>query len=133
MVLIIYKTKSSYTNKNYIEYFEGNIFLKNTKPFGFFNTIVETPLNLEHPILQIRYDTTNLGGSGMKTISPTGKFNSMFFSEEIYNSEKYGYKHQIQNGYLFDKHDIFSGFIEELFSIKEKHSKGEAWYLIAKI
>jgi hypothetical protein len=120
-------------NKNYITYFEGDISLKDSKPFGFFNTIVKTPTELAHPILQIRYDTSTLGGTGIKTISPLGHFSSMFFSEEIYNSEKYGYKHDIKSGYLFDKHDVFKEFIDEIFKIKQKHTPNDPWYIISKL
>jgi hypothetical protein len=47
----------------------------------------------------------------------------MYFSEELYNSETYGYKYDVTSGYLFDKHDVFAEFIEELYKIKEAHSK----------
>jgi hypothetical protein len=54
---------------NYITYFEGDISLIDKNAFGFFNVDVETTKNLDHPILQLHYDT----GHGMRTISPLGK------------------------------------------------------------
>lgn len=47
----------------------------------------------------------------------------MYFSEELYNSEKYDYKYKINNGYLFDKFNVFNDFIKELYKIKENHNK----------
>ena len=49
----------------------------------------------------------------------------MYFSEEITNAEKYGYKFNITSGYMFDKHDIFADFIEVLYKIKESHKKDD--------
>ena len=49
----------------------------------------------------------------------------MYFSEELKNAEKYGYEYKVKSGYLFDKFDIFAGFIEELYKIKEAHVPGD--------
>nr|WUR10578.1 DNA polymerase [Elmerina hispida] len=125
--------------KNYVEFFEGDISLidqnKEKKAFGFFKVNVETTKDLEHPILQLKTDTSPYGGSGIRTISPLGKWNYTYFSEEISNavSEKNGYKVDIISGYLFNKFDIFSEFIDELYKIKEAHDKNDPWYAIAKL
>ena len=84
--------------------------LKNSAPrcyLGFFNSEIETSIKLEHPILQIKFNK----GNGIRTISPLGKWKGMYFSEEIYNAQKYGYKCIIKSGYLFDKYDVFSDFL----------------------
>ena len=61
--------------KKYVTYFEVASqevldkldYLKSD--LGFFNTEIETTIDLEHPILQVKYDT----GNGVRTISPLGK------------------------------------------------------------
>jgi hypothetical protein len=50
-------------------YFEGDIFLKETKPFGIFEVEIIAPEKLDIPILQLRFKTDK----GIKTISPLGK------------------------------------------------------------
>ena len=59
----------------------------------------------------------------------------MYYSEEINNAKKYGYKFEIIKGYLFDKQDIFSNYVNDLNIIKEnaKKNNDQAWYLIAKL
>jgi hypothetical protein len=49
----------------------------------------------------------------------------MFFSEEINNSQKFGYSYKIKSGYLFDKHDVFKEFIADLYEIKQAHNPGD--------
>ena len=82
-------------------FFEGNIFLHHQtprqtipkdKPFGFFYCKIIAPRDLKHPILQIHHKTK----AGIRTISPIGTFEGMFFSEELYNAEKFGYKFDIK-------------------------------------
>jgi len=72
-------------------YFEGDIRKYKNEAFGFFYCKVEAPNNLIHPIIQLHVKTK----SGYRTISPTGTFESMFFSEEMDNAIKIGYKFQI--------------------------------------
>jgi len=143
------------SNKNkYVIFFQGDVREFRNSPFGFFNTDIKTHGYMDHPILQLRYDTSNLGGSGIRTISPLGEWNSMYFSEEIYNAENYfnyisslyskpgakpiselknfNYYAKIKSGYLFDQFDVFSGFIEDLYKIKQAHTKYEPWYAISK-
>jgi len=72
-------------------YFEGDIRKYNHEAYGFFYCKVETPNNLLHPIIQLHIKTK----SGLRTLSPLGTFESMFFSEEIDNAIKLGYKFKI--------------------------------------
>jgi hypothetical protein len=46
---------------------------------------------------------------------------------------KYGYKFEILRGYLFDKDYIFTEYINDLYSIKEKHNKSHPLFLISKL
>jgi DNA polymerase elongation subunit (family B) len=57
----------------------------------------------------------------------------MYFSEELYNAKKYGYKYNIKSGYLFDRYNVFSKFIDNLSYIKENSAKTDAWYTISKL
>ena len=52
----------------YITYFEGDISKYKKNPFGFFNVDVQTNIELNQPILQVKYST----GYGFRTISPLG-------------------------------------------------------------
>jgi hypothetical protein len=48
----------------------------------------------------------------------------MYFSEELKNlremKDNTGYYHAYYSGYLFDKKDIFSEFINDVYEIKKK-------------
>ncbi|KAH7916880.1 hypothetical protein BV22DRAFT_1027292, partial [Leucogyrophana mollusca] len=112
-----------------ITFFEGDITKIEDKPFGFFECEVETPENLKHPILQCRINT----GNGIRTVAPLGKWTGMYFSEEIYNAMKFGYKFNILRGYTFDKANIFSEYIDDLYLIKKSHTKDDPMYLISKL
>lgn len=117
--------------KEYITYFEGDISLVDEDAFGFFNVEIQTTIDLAHPILQVKHNT----GQGIRTISPLGNWKGMYFSEELRNASKFGYKYKIFSGYLFDKFDIFSGFIKDIYKIKESYNdnKNSPWYTIAKL
>src|ERR1700721_1814687 len=57
----------------------------------------------------------------------------MIFSEEMYNAMKYGYKFKILSGYTFNRANILKEYIEDLYKIKESHSKDDPMYIIAKL
>lgn len=80
-------------------YFEGDILslnLSQDKPFGVFDVEVISPDNLNIPILQTKIKTEF---GGIRTVSPLGKWEGTYFSEEIYNAMKYGYKFKVIRGY----------------------------------
>jgi len=109
-----------------ITYFEGDITKINSNAFGFFDVIITSPSkNLNIPIIQTKVKE--------RTVSPLGKWRDILFSEEIYNAMKYGYKFEILRGYLFDKDYIFTEYITDLYSIKEKHNKSHPLFLISKL
>lgn len=110
-------------------YFEGDIRKYNNEAFGFFYCKVETPNNLLHPIIQLHIKTK----SGLRTISPLGSFESMFFSEEIDNAIKLGYKFKILWGYTFKQGKIFHSFVRDMYNIRLKYSKDQAMNYIAKL
>jgi DNA polymerase type B, organellar and viral len=113
----------------YPTYFEGNIFKHVDKPFGFFNCKITTPDNLNEPILQLRFKLNN----SIRTIAPLGTWEGMYFSEEINNAIKYGYKIEVLSGYLFEKKNIFNDYVEYLYKLKSNSKKGTPMYTISKL
>jgi len=57
----------------------------------------------------------------------------MFFSEELYNSKKYGYEFKVKSGYKFEEYDVFKEFVEDIYQIKSAHTPDHPWYTIAKL
>jgi hypothetical protein len=112
-----------------IKFFEGNILKIEPKAFGFFECKVIAPKNIKHPILQIKCDT----GKGIRTLSPVGTWIGVYFSEEIYNAMKFGYKFEILRGYTFERKNIFKEYITDLYKIKKASNKDDPMYLISKL
>jgi hypothetical protein len=110
-------------------YFEGDIRKFKDKPFGFFFCKVITPNNISHPILQTHIKTED----GVRTVAPLGNWEGMYFSEELYDAEKYGYKFEIKWGYLFNSNFIFKNYVEELYKIRLQYPKSDPMNYIAKI
>lgn len=108
-----------------IKYFKGNILDIMDNPFGFFNCKITSPEHLDNPILQIRHND--------RTVSLLGNFEGWFFSEELFNAQKYGYKFEILEGYLFERENIFKDYVSVLHQIKQNTDKSNPMYLIAKL
>jgi DNA polymerase type B, organellar and viral len=70
------------------------------------------------PLLQTRLTT----GNGVRTVGPLVTWTGTYFSEEIYNSMNHGYKINILRGYLFDKANIFSDYVDFLYNLKVNSS-----------
>jgi len=68
-------------------YFEGNIRKYEPEAFGFFYCKITSPEFLNHPILQLHVKTKG----GLRTMSPLGTFEGLFFSAELDNAAKMGY------------------------------------------
>ncbi len=97
--------------------FSGNPYLLDKNPFGFFKVIVSAP-NKKIPFLPTKIQSKN----GQRMICPVGSWSGWYFSEEIKNAEKYGYKFKILEGYLFEKQIIFSEYVDELYKMKTEAS-----------
>ena len=119
-------------------YFEGDILNPNIiklshigedKPFGIFEVDIECPLDIKIPLLQTRVKTKK----GTRTIAPVGTWTGHYFSDELYNASKFGYKFKVKRGYLFEKRDIFSSYVDSLYKIKESSKYGEPNYIISKL
>ena len=67
------------------------------------------------------------------TVRTQGELSSTFYSEELYNAEKIGYKYSIKSGYLFEKFDVFSEFIENIkFKLKKQVIKMHDMQILLK-
>lgn len=102
-------------------YFEGDIlnignYNSNDKPYGIFEVDIEAPTNIKYPLLQTRIKTKN----GYRTIAPLGNWSGVHFSDELYYASKYGYTFKVKRGYLFNKGDIFSEYVDFIFNLKKK-------------
>ena len=109
--------------------FVGNPTCIDNNPFGFFKVKVTTPLKINVPILPTKIKTSG----GLRTICPVGSWTGWYFSEEIRNAEKYGYKFEIIEGYLFKKRKLFPAFIGKLYKIKSSLNSSDPRYMIAKL
>ncbi len=110
-------------------YFEGDINKTESNPFGFFYCNIQAPSNLLHPILQLHHKTEG----GVRTISPLGSFSGWFFSEELYNAQKFGYSFEILRGYLFESDYIFKDYVEDLYSLRLQYPKSDPMNYTAKL
>jgi hypothetical protein len=110
-------------------YFQGNILKINPNAFGFFFCKIKAPDNLKHPILQTHLKTKN----GLRTVAPLGTWEGMYFSEELYNAEKFGYKFEILWGYTFDKAFIFKDYVNDLYNLRLNYPKSDPMNMTAKL
>lgn len=103
--------------------------LGEAKPFGIFEVEIETPDDLKIPLLQTKVKTKK----GYRTITPLGHWTGHYFSDELYNAAKFGYKFKVLRGYLFKRGDVFSGYVDTLYEWKKKSPKGSPEYLLSKL
>lgn len=57
----------------------------------------------------------------------------LYFSEEINNAIRFGYKFKVLRGYLFNKNYIFKDYVEFLYELKVNSTKASPDYIIAKL
>ena len=118
-------------------YFEGDILndkviqglKEKDKPFGIFEVDIQSPNNLHIPLLQTRIKTEK----GFRTISPIGTWSGKYLSDELYNAHKFGYRFKVKRGYLFDRGNIFTEYVDYLYELKKNSQKGSPNYLISKL
>ena len=99
-----------------IHKFEGDIFMYEDNPFGFFLCKIKTLLvdgkPMERPLLQTKVKSDN----GVRTIAPLGEWTDWLFSEEIKNvRELGGYKITVLKGYTFGRKNIFKEYIQDMY------------------
>ena len=107
-----------------VQFIKGDINLKDNSIFGFYKAEVIAPVNLNMPVLPIKYKG--------RTITALGKWTDWYFTEELREAEKYGYEIKLLQGYNFQRKSLFKNFVEDLYSIKEETSKDDPKYTITK-
>lgn len=107
-------------------YLEGDS-LSLSDIFGFVYVKVHAP-EINTPILPYKSNK-----SPNSTRYPTGTWEGWYFTEELLNAMKYGYKFNIIKGYHFNKAIIFSDYVNTLYAIKQKVSPANPWYIISKL
>jgi hypothetical protein len=106
--------------------FEGNIRLVEPDAFGVFYCNITSPALLEHPILQRKI-------KGRGTVAALGSWTGWISSVEMDNAMKFGYTFEILKGYEFETGDLFSGYVNKMYSLREEYPKPHAMNLIAKL
>lgn len=91
--------------------------------FGFCLVEVSCPNNLKIPLLPYKKD-----GS---TIFPTGNWIGVYFSEELKEVVKHGYKVTLIKGYEFNSCKLFDDYIQHFYTVKKFSSGPERF--IAKM
>lgn len=100
------------------------------KRFGFFECDISTPQDLFIPVLLKK---VKIPKEGYRTIAPVGEWNGVYFSEELENARKYGYKFKVYKGYLFNNENIFKDYVDELYKMKCNSISGDPEYMISKL
>lgn len=91
--------------------------------FGFVRCRVITPLNILKPILPYKHQG--------KTVFPTGTWIGTYFSEEVKEAMKLGYKFVFYEGYEFDTYPLFNNYVSDFY--KDKKVATGAKRYIAKL
>lgn len=114
----------------FIAHFYGDIsnmkqyFNLYNKCVGFFKVNITSPQNILHPILPKKVNNTTVYG--------VGSWTGWYYSEELKNAAKFGYKFDILEGYLFKSTDLFSKYIDTMYQMKEIAVKNSPDYMIPK-
>lgn len=109
-------------------YFEGSNHSHIKNLFGFVYCKISIS-NLKTPILPVRFKIKGV----TNTIYPNGNWSGWYFTEEIKNAEKYGYKIEILKGYHFEKANLFKDYVSKLYKIKKSVTPANPWYQISKL
>ena len=80
---------------------------------------------IKNPIIPVKYSE--------RTIFPEGNWTGWYYSEELKNAVRLGYKYTILEGYIFNSKNIFEDFVAKLSEMKESSDRNSAMYLIAKL
>ena len=112
-------------------YFRGDISSMNeysklyNQGLSFLKVKITAPKNLKNPILPNRSNNVAIYGVGTWT--------GWFYSEELKNAEKYNYKYEILEGYIFEPTTIFTEYVNKIFQIKLKSDANNPMYIISKL
>jgi hypothetical protein len=106
--------------------FEGDIRKIEPDAFGFFYCNINSPNDINHPILQRKI-------KGRGTVAGIGSWTGWISSIEMDNAMKFGYTFEILKGYQFEKANIFSEYINKMYELRLQFEKGHPMNLIAKL
>jgi hypothetical protein len=109
--------------------FKGDILKIESLPFGFFYCKISSSSHIQHPILQAHVR----GKEGTRSIFPRGNWEGMYFSEELYNAQKYGYQFEILWGYTFEKGYVFKDYVDSLYNLRLTYPKTDPMNMVAKL
>nr|WVH38143.1 DNA polymerase [Poriella subacida] len=92
--------------------------------FGFLDVDIECPTSIKRPILPFKHEG--------RTIFPQGIFNGVYFSEELKEAIKLGYKIiKIHSAKRFSSNYLFNDYVKEMYNLKAVSKGAERW--IAKL
>jgi DNA polymerase type B, organellar and viral len=112
-----------------IRQFEGDVtILDQDKYYWVGDAQVSTKKDLYQPYLQVHQMTPQ----GFRTIAPNGTFRMKINSCEYFNALK-DYDIQVRSGFLFDKTNIFSDYINDMYYLRLQYPKGHPMNTIAKL
>ena len=110
-------------------YFEGDISLFDSSPFGVFEVEIKVPQGMNKPILQQRVSMEY----GSRTVSPVGCWRGLYFSDEVFNAIEQGYSVTFLRGYLFEEGYLFKDYVSILFDLKMNAKRHDPMYTISKL
>ena len=109
--------------------FVGDIRSVQQDAFGFFYCTINSPENMEYPILQTHVQTAD----GIRTVAGLGTWNAWILSYEMDNANKYGYEFKIHRGYKFKPLIVFKEYVEKMYELRQQYPKDHPLNLIAKL
>jgi hypothetical protein len=98
--------------------------LKVDKYVGVLKVKVTAP-SILHPLLPHKVNNTTIYGQG--------QWIGWYYSEELLNAMKFGYKFEVLAGYIFETADIFSTYVDKMYQMKAESPKESPNYLISKL
>ena len=107
-----------------VQFIKGELNLNDKNIFGFFKAEIIAPDDLNIPVLPIKYKGN--------TLCTLGNWTDWYFSEELREALKYGYKIKLIQGYNFQRKNLFKEYVDILYSIKEQTKKDDPKYSIVK-
>lgn len=66
-------------------------------------------------------------------MAPLGTWEDVLFTGEMYNAERLGYDFIIKSGFMFKGENIFDGYVNEIYKIKEETPSSDPMYFVSKL
>ena len=94
--------------------------------YGIAYATVTCPDDIYIPLLPHR-------GENGKLLFPTGTFDGWWCTPELKKAQEIGYKVEVHWGYEFEQGNIFTEYVDAMYTIKAESKKGSPMYLISKL